>query len=249
MLRRRISGFHKRVVEHTYLGFPLKISIQDDVAAEWYDHLYGADSMSEIGFLQRGRLKAGATVFDLGAHQGVFAMILARIVGESGSVIAVEGTKHNANVAVENCRLNDMTNLTVINAVAAEKPGLNLSFSATLNGAVGDDQVPTETTSVSIDSLAETHGTPDLVFVDVEGYECQVLEGGKQAFAANTDFFVEVHLGAGLERHGSVDKVLAYFPAPKYTLYWSPAAKIDFQLLKDRADVPSERFFLVAFAQ
>ena len=87
------------MVEHEYLGYPLKISIQDHVAAEWYDNLYGPDSMSEIAFLQQGRLKPGATVFDLGAHQGVFAMILARMVGETGKVIAVEGTRHNATVA------------------------------------------------------------------------------------------------------------------------------------------------------
>ena len=109
--------------------------------------------------------------------------------------------------------------------------------------------MPVEMTSVSIDSLGDEFGAPDVVFVDVEGYECQVLDGGKKALAADTDFFVEVHIGAGLEQHGSVEKLLRYFPAPKYSLFWSPAEKTDFQPLTDRSEAPNERFFLVAFAQ
>jgi FkbM family methyltransferase len=249
LLRRRINAFQKRIVEHAYLGHSLKISIQDDLAEEWYDNLYGSGSMSEIEFLQRSRLKTGARVFDLGAHQGVVAMILARLVGDSGSVIAVEGTQHNADIAVENCRLNGITNVTVKHAVAAEQAGLKMSFSATLNGAVGDNLLPVEVTSVSIDSLADEHGIPDVVFVDVEGYECHVLDGGKKILSASTDFFVEVHAGAGLERHGSVEKVLAYFPAPKYTLFWSPLEGAEFRPLSDRANAPHARFYLIAFAQ
>ena len=249
LLQRKIAGFRKRVVEHDYLGFPLKISIQDHVAEEWYDRLHDADSMEEITFLQNGRLKQGARVFDLGAHQGVIAMILARLVGDSGEVVAVEGTKHNARVAEENVRLNAMTNLHIKHAVAAERAGMKMTFSATLNGAVGDNLLPVEVTSVSIDSLAEEYGAPDVVFVDVEGYECQVLDGGKKAFEAHADFFIEVHANLGLERHGSVQKVLSYFEDSKYSLLWSPCENYDFQPLTDRASAPTERFYLVAFAK
>lgn len=249
LLQRRISSFKKRVVEHAYLGFPLKVSIQDYVAEEWYDKLYGDGSMEEIAFLRKGRLKPGAKVFDLGAHQAVIAMILTRLVGETGLVVAVEGTKHNADVAEENRRLNDMKNLVIRHAVAAERAGLKMSFSATLNGAVGDNLLPVEVMSVSIDSLAEEYGVPDVVFVDVEGYECQVLDGGKKALEACADFFVEVHANLGLERHGSVQKVLSYFDESKYSLYWSGCEIFDFVPLTDRASAPTERFYLVAFSK
>jgi FkbM family methyltransferase len=237
------------VVEHTYLGYPLKISLQDDVGEEWYDTLYTDDRVPDVEFLQRGQLKAGAIVFDLGAHQGVVAMILARLVGETGLVVAVEATRHNASVAVENCRINGITNVVVTQAVAAEQAGLKLSFSETLNGAVGDTLMPVEMSSVSIDSLALVHGCPQVVFVDVEGYECQVLEGGRKALADGADFLVEVHLGRGLERHGSVEKILSYFPLEQYGLFWSPEENIQFQGFTDAGSLPKERFFLVAFAR
>jgi len=249
LLKRKLDSFKKRVVEHAYLGYPLKISIQDHIGAEWYDVLWGEGSMAEIAFLQKGQLKPGARVFDLGAHQGVVAMILTRMVGEAGFVVAVEGTKHNADVAEENRRLNGMTNLAVRHAVAAEKAGMKMSFSATLNGAVGDNLLPVEVVSVSIDSLAEEFGVPNVVFVDVEGYECQVLDGGRKALEARADFFIEVHAKLGLEKFGSVQKVLSYFDESKYTLYWSAGESFEFQPLTDRASAPSERFFLVAFAK
>jgi FkbM family methyltransferase len=249
ILRRHIDAFPKRVVEHRYLDFPLKISIQDEVGQEWYDTLYSSDRLPEIEFLQRGQLKAGAKVFDLGAHQGVVGMVLTRLVGDSGLVVAVEGTQHNANVAMENCRLNGIANMVVLRAVAAEAAGLKMSFSETLNGMVGDTLMPVEVTSVSIDSLAVEYGLPQVVFVDVEGYECQVLDGGQKALAGGADFFVEVHLGAGLERHGSVEKVLSYFPTDRFDLFCSPEEPLAFRPVTDLASLPKVRFFLIAFAK
>jgi len=249
LFRRRIGIFKKRTVEHTYFGYPLKVSIQDELAEAWYDSAYICANLPEIEFLQRGRLKKGARVFDLGAHQCVIAMILSRVVGDSGSVVAVEGTRHNFNVAMENRRLNGIANLTIKNAVAAEEAGLKMSFSATLNGSMGDSLLPVEVTSTSIDSLAGEHGVPDVVFIDVEGYECQVLAGGKKAFAAGADFLVEVHTGVGLERHGSVEKVLAYFPDSKYELFCSSPDRTQFWPLTDRSDTPGKSFFLIAFAR
>ena len=249
LLRRHLASFPHRVVEHTYIGFPLKISIQDATADQWYDKLYVNDSIPEVEYLRKGRLKPGATLFDLGAHQGVVAMVLARMVGDSGLVVAVEGTKHNVDVALENCRLNGITNLIVKHAVAAEKPGIKMSFSDSLNGAVGDDFMSTEVTSISVDSLAAEHGCPQVVFIDVEGYECQVLDGAQKTLSQDVDFFVEVHAGLGLERHGSVEKVLSYFPLSKYELFWSDQEDIKFHALTELVAPSQKRFFLIAFAR
>jgi len=70
-----------------------------------------------------------------------------------------------------------------------------------------------ELKAVSIDDLSETYGRPDLLFIDVEGYECGVLEGAKKTLASSPDCFIETHAGVGLERfHGSVEKLLGLFP-------------------------------------
>src|SRR5438477_1442861 len=92
--------FSERIAKHTYSGFPLSVWLCDPLAQGWYDHDW--PEMPEIALLRSGRLKQGARVFDLGAHQCVVAMMMARIVGETGEVIALEANRHNAEVAERN---------------------------------------------------------------------------------------------------------------------------------------------------
>ena len=104
------------------------------------------------------------------------------------------------------------------------------------------------------DDLAAAHGYPDVVYVDVEGWECEVLAGAEQAFRKKPDWFIEVHQGAGLETlGGSVDRVLSYF-AQDYHCYVAITMTANdysdwnqFGLL-DEANLPSGRFFLAAIA-
>ena len=95
-----VFAFNERLVQHTYCGFPLTIAIADSTAEKWYDR--DMPMLPEIALLQRHRLGPGSRVFDMGSHQGVVALILARIVGDSGAVVAVEANKHNVRIAHKN---------------------------------------------------------------------------------------------------------------------------------------------------
>ena len=81
-------SFRQRQVEHTYSSFPLKVHISDPIAEQWYDH--DCDRPEEFRLLRQSRLNPGARVFNLGAHQGILAMVLWKMVGHNGEVIAVE---------------------------------------------------------------------------------------------------------------------------------------------------------------
>lgn len=191
---RLIAGYSPRVVTHTYGGNRLKVQLADPLAEGWYDrdwpHLREIDELSRTG-----ALRPGATVFDLGAHQGVVALMLAAEVGPSGKVIAVEAEPHNASIARRNVSLNGATNVTVVEAAIADRPG-TLQFAEALNGNVdastrlGNVAVR----AVTIDQLAEQHGPPEVAFLDVEGYEGKALEGAAVTLRSRrTTFFVEVH--------------------------------------------------------
>ena len=118
--RRLIRDFPRRVVEHSYGGFRLKVTLADPDGASWY----GRDwpRLPEIELLASSRLRPGATVFNVGAHQGVVALMLAGEVGPDGRVIAVDPNPVNADLIQTNARLNGASHVRVVAAAVTPSP-------------------------------------------------------------------------------------------------------------------------------
>lgn len=258
--------YKSRYVRHTYGSFPMKIRLADSVAENWYDRDW--PELNEIALLKQQQLRLGAKVFDVGAHQGIIALMIAKIVGLRGMVVAVEANWHNAAIARENRDLNDAPQLVVVEAAAAEKSG-TLFFNEELNGRVdvGSAELGSLVPSLSIDDLALRYGVPDILYIDVEGFEVKVLEGAAQTLKHRPDCFVEVHVGCGLEDYGfSAESVVSFFRTRGYSLFIAgqvgggaseafPASEPDsplpgsskaFHALESDSPLPNERFFLVA---
>ena len=205
--------FRPYVATHVYGRRTLSVHVTDAMAQGWYDHDWTLPA--EIALLaERGRLREGSLVFDIGAHQGVVAMMLGDLVGQAGGVVAVEATLHNAEAAWRNVALNELTQVVVLNAAGADAPGV-LRFSPRMNGHVAaPDEASVEVRALTVDELTSTHGAPQVLFVDVEGYELHVLRGARRTLASHhPDLFIEVHVGAGLERFGTTDELLALIPS------------------------------------
>ncbi|HTZ65338.1 MAG TPA: FkbM family methyltransferase [Solirubrobacteraceae bacterium] len=239
-----IRDYTPRDVTHVYGGHTLRIRLEDRLAQGWYDRDWAELPM--MAFLRdRGVPVGGATIFDLGAHQAVVALMLAREVGESGHVVAVEAEPHNARVAAINRDLNRAGNVTIIHAAASATEG-TISFSAELNGKVerqtttGNLTVP----AVTIDGLAKKYGTPNIVFLDVEGYEGQVLTGATATMAnGSTSFLVEVHDAQALAAFGtSCEAIADRFVG--FDRYIASNDTEPFTVLT--GSPPAGRFFLVA---
>ncbi len=248
-LARRLSVLRFRAYDarHRYGDRELVIHIADPLARGWYDHDWAAGT--EMAALRRGgRLRAGARVFDVGAHQGVVALMLSDIVGRAGRVIAVEAVAHNVRQARQNAVANAATQLDVVHAAIADTDG-TLWFEDRWNGAVSRTSgVGVRTDAVTIDTLAERYGPPDVLFLDVEGFELHALRGAARTLAEHApDLFVEVHVGAGLERFGTVDDLLRLIPAG-YERLVAPGEEGEFVPIAEGAPLMAERFRLVAFA-
>jgi FkbM family methyltransferase len=192
-------------------------------------------------------------VFNVGAHQGVVALMLAGEVGSGGRVVAVDPNPVNVELIETNARLNGASQVRVVPAAVADRPGM-VPFGVNLNDRVrtgpvvgGEITVP----AVTVDQLAAEHGRPDVVFVDVEGFECAVLAGAAGTFAAaSADWFVEVHVNAGLEGFGkTAADVLGFFPPGRYSLFVASESEREFVPLESGRRLLADRFFLVALDQ
>jgi FkbM family methyltransferase len=218
-INRGINSFRPRQVKHRYFGIDLTVQLSDGLGQGWYDSDWPMST--EIEILRRHGLRPGACVFDLGAHQGVIACAMEKFVQPGGKVIAVEAQPHNAEVAEANKSLNGCDHLEVIHAAAAANPG-ELIFGGSLNGQVDDgdgDWGRFKVRAVSVDELAAEYGPPDVLFVDVEGYEIEVLRGAAKTLENAPDVFIEVHVGEGLETFGgSPAQVAAFFNTDRYEL-------------------------------
>ncbi|MDB4883234.1 MAG: hypothetical protein JWL95_2000 [Gemmatimonadetes bacterium] len=206
------ARFRPYVATHRYGSRSFSVRIADEMGRSWYDHDW--TEPAEISALaSRGRLRVGARVFDIGAHQGVVAMMLGEIVGPSGRVVAVEATEHNADVALQNVAANELSQVSVVHAAGADVPGV-LHFAPRMNGHVADaKEASVSVRAVTVDELTAEHGVPQVVFIDVEGYELHVLRGARRTLADHRpDLFVEVHMGEGLERFGDAEDLLALLP-------------------------------------
>jgi FkbM family methyltransferase len=244
----RNATFTPRIVRHTYGALPLAVHLEDRLACNWYDRDW--PELREIKLLASGRLLPGATVFDIGAHQGVVAMMLANIVGPTGRVIAIEADKYCARVARKNLAQNKVTNVQLVNAAVAAAPGM-AEFSELLHVDDGEPGLHARAIkAVTVDTLAEEFGIPDVLFIDVEGYECQVLHGAAKTLQSRPDLFIEVHVGKGLETFGgSVSEVLKLLPAGSDVYVAEPHDDHgQFVPLAASGTLMQERFFLVAKA-
>lgn len=257
---RGIRHSQGRTVHHTYCGEELAVTIRDWQAEDWYDR--DLPMLAELVCLRRRGLEPGARVFDLGAHQGVIALVLSRTVGPDGHVLALEANPYNAAVAEENKRANAAANLTILPCAIAEHTG-TLQMSGAPSGQVlhgdmswGRIEVP----CTSVDRLVDEHGMPDVIYMDIDGFECSALAGARRTIAeGGPTWFIETHVGRGLEDlGGSVQRVVSFFPSNQYDLLMGPMTESFDELERQQdaeyvpldlgSDMVKSRFGLVAVA-
>jgi FkbM family methyltransferase len=242
-LRWQLRRFEAYEVERTYGAGTLRVHIADPMARAWYDRDW--PEPSALALFRDRSLRPGATVFNLGAHHGVVALMLEREVRPNGRVVAVEGTPHNVAVARKNAALNNAAVMNVVHAAAAERTG-TIDFSLALNGRVDDGKAEygrVRVPAVTVDDLTATYGDPDLLFIDVEGYEQRVLEGSAATLERRPDIFMEVH--ETLHRYGgSVDELIALLGG-----YRLLVAESDSGSFRPFDGPLARRFFLAALAE
>ncbi len=124
--------------------------------------------------------RKGETFVDVGAHIGKYALHVAKIVGESGQVVAVEADPENFKALRKGVRLNGLNNVRVLNLAAWNKVDRLKLYRATssgrssVKGTRGLDCVDVE--ALPLDNVLGKSRV-DWIKMDVEGVELETLEG------------------------------------------------------------------------
>jgi FkbM family methyltransferase len=238
------ARFNARIIERTYAGHTLKIQIRDEMGLDWYDCDW--ELPPEMRVFQDSSLRSGARIYEIGAHQGVVALILSKLVGSGGHVIAVEADPWNANIACENKALNDANHLEILlSAVTSAVSGGVEASTAEVDRMY--DWSLCGVPRITLDGMMRRYGKPDLVYMDIDGYELQALQGSADVLATDADWFVEVHVNAGLENeNGSWQEVLSFFPADRYVVQISRPDRGAFVPFDVNSPILQDRFFMVA---
>jgi FkbM family methyltransferase len=131
-------------------------------------------------------LKSGDTFYDIGANAGFFSLLAGRLVGPAGRVLAFEPLPENIESIREQFSLNSMRQCQLIPKAVADYSGSASLVLADNNsmGRIGDagnmesgNVMTVETTT--LDDFVASEAIPDLIKVDVEGFEVEVLTGAR----------------------------------------------------------------------
>lgn len=244
--RMDLATFPKKIAHHVYGSHAFRMTIGDRIASEWYDKDWTLPP--EIEFFSHGQIAKSGRIFDLGAHQCLIAMLLARDIVPEGEVVAIEANQHNAAMARDNLALNDVDNVDVMHALVSRTSGrahADFSFNSRAKQGLGA-LVGEAIDGISIDDLSQRKGWPDLVYLDIEGFEIEALKGASETLARWCHWFVELHGDEMLARYGARNAdILQFFSHEKFARYVCMPEGDSFRLVTENEPVPVERCYMI----
>ena len=147
-------------------------------------------------------IKQGDTILDIGANIGYFALLESKVVGPSGKIYAVEPSPVNYQRLNENIKLNKCDNIETFNLAIGDKNGqakMFISSRSNWSRLIERDMPDSINQVVNVDMLTvddflKDKQPPDLIRMDVEGYEINILKGMKNTLKkSNLKIFLEFH--------------------------------------------------------
>jgi FkbM family methyltransferase len=196
--RHRFRALAKAVGWQTYkrvIGRPFNLHIPNGLRFRCYPDSHDASRLiyfngcpdpNEMTFMER-YLRAGDSVVDVGANIGVYTLLVARLVGRSGRVLAFEPTPETCRRLQENLALNGVECVNAQQVAVSDRSG-TMTFTTdrdTGNRFTFDTSYAGRSISVPVTTLDEVLGDSNccLVKIDAEGAEPLILHGARRALA------------------------------------------------------------------
>ena len=124
------------------------------------------------------KITRGDKVIDAGANIGIFTVMSSVLVGDSGSVLAIEPDPDNLTILKKNLELNNLKNVSIINKVLYSESGKNIKLyqNGTMSKIITNDfrnsSSYMDVDTITFDDLIFLMGfKPNILKMDIEGGE------------------------------------------------------------------------------
>lgn len=207
ILRRAYFQFAKPrngILETEIAGVPVKFYIRTPGELRNLEPAGGAQQESHVLEELKASLRPGEVFYDIGSNVGLYAVVAAKALGESGTVFAFEPMSEAFDHLQENVQLNALTNVKMFRKAVgeiSEQRVLHLGY-GNADSSLVRPRGPMDGSSETVEVVngdgfiqEQRLPLPNVVKVDVEGFEYAVLCGLGRTLAdpACRMVFCEVH--------------------------------------------------------
>ena len=170
------------VIEQTVGGFPAKFYVHTPEELRMLEVMYGEGHILEHLL---ATLLPNDVLYDVGANLGLYAIFFARAVGNGGQIIAFEPERDSYSRLMRNLELNGLSNVRPYCKAIGEIDG---TARLAIGGTTGNySLVRTYTNEIDSQTIQVVAGDdfiekeslplPNVLKIDVEGFELSVLRG------------------------------------------------------------------------
>lgn len=197
LLSQILKGKVCPVIKGPLLGFCFEVNEATGLAG-----LISAGSSSERDTQRQiqKHCRNGTLALDCGANWGLYTLLLSRLVGSTGKVIAIEASPCILKILKRNISLNNIHNVEIVGKALSNQKGFiqfNAGVGATTGRIANDreqgDMVEVPTTTID-EVLKNQKGNVKLVKMDIEGAESLALLGASKTLSESRPvFIIELH--------------------------------------------------------
>lgn len=213
----------------------ISLDLRESFARKVYRGRYEPLTLSFL----RAYLTEGDVFFDIGAHVGLYTILAVDQIGDSGEVYAFEPSPIAYRMLLSNIQLNEFSSVTTEKVALSNQVGASQLYTSPLGMGSYNSflpfsgypirkirETPFECVSVectTLDDYAQESGVAqiDLLKVDVEGWEVEVLQGGRETLSSVQAPTLIVEFDANLQQMAgsSCDRLQRELVDLGYALY------------------------------
>lgn len=169
------------------------------------------------------QVKLGQTVVDIGANIGYYTLIMARLVGPEGRVIAFEPDPNNFDILKKNIEMNGYKNVTLYQKAVSQESG-NIQLYFNRHGSIsrtfdaGDGREKMEVGAVKLDDVVKER--VDFIKIDIEGAEIGAIKGSKEILSKWKPTIISEFAPKDIKKFGATaEEYLRIMQELKYNFY------------------------------